>query len=384
MIVSQKMAQLSSSIFIQLAQCRDRARANGVDIIDLGVGTPDLPPAQHILDALCDAGRDPINSRYAIQDLPELTDAAISWYARRYGVALEPGQVCALSGSQDGLAHLPLALLNPGDTVLVPNPGYPIFSGGPLIASAELYEMPLREETGYLVDFDAIPEDVARRAKLMILSYPMNPLGVQAPPDFFARAVAFAKRWDIFIAHDNAYSELTYDGNTCGSFLSTPGALDVGLEFNSLSKSHNMTGMRISFALGNRQAIDTLRSFKSNIDYGVFLPVQHAAIAALNGPQDCVIQLREAYQARRNALVRGLSALGWIITPPQATMFVWAKLPPKHADSMRFCMQLIEQTGVVMVPGISFGSLGEGYVRIALVRQPDDILEACRRIGAFL
>ncbi len=347
------------------------------------MGTPDLRPPEHVLEVLSRECLDPENIKYALTDLPELLQAARDWYARRYGVALEEGEVCSLMGSQDGLAHLPMVLLDPGDLCLVPDPGYPIFSGGPEMASARLYRMPLREETGYLPDLEAIPATVAHEAKLMTISYPMNPLCKLAPDDFFERVIAFAKKYDIVLLHDNAYSELTYDGAVCGSFLRFPGAKDVGVEFNSLSKSHNLTGARISFALGNREVISALSEFKSNVDYGIFRPIQKAAIAALNGPQDCVAETRNTYQRRRDALVDGLRRAGWPITPPEATMFAWAKLPQGETDSFRFCMDCILQTGVAMVPGVSFGPGGEGYARLALVQPEDRLREAARRMGEF-
>lgn len=377
---ANRMKYLTSSIFLQLGAKMDQVRYTGKDIINLSVGTPDLPPPPHVLEALSRAALDPENMKYALSDLPELNQAARDWYLRRYGVSLEPCEVCSLLGSQDGLSHLPLVLLNPGDVCLVPDPGYPIFANGPRIADARLYPMPLLEERGYLPDLSAIPEEVARAAKLMTISYPMNPLCKLAPDEFFLDVIDFAKRYDIVVLHDNAYSELTYDGVLGGSFLRYPGAKDVGVEFNSLSKSHNMTGARVSFALGNRELIKALTDFKSNVDYGIYRPIQLAAVAALNGPQDCVAELRATYQRRRDALVAGLHRAGWDITPPEATMFAWAKIPERHKSSFQFCMDCIERAGVAMVPGVSFGELGEGYVRIAMVQDEPQIEEACRRL----
>lgn len=377
---ANRMKYLTSSIFLQLGAKMDQVRHTGKDIINLSVGTPDLPPPPHVLEALSRAALDPENMKYALSDLPELNQAARDWYLRRYGVSLEPCEVCSLLGSQDGLSHLPLVLLNPGDVCLVPDPGYPIFANGPRIADARLYPMPLLEERGYLPDLSAIPEEVARAAKLMTISYPMNPLCKLAPDEFFLDVIDFAKRYDIVVLHDNAYSELTYDGVLGGSFLRFPGAKDVGVEFNSLSKSHNMTGARVSFALGNRELIKALTDFKSNVDYGIYRPIQLAAVAALNGPQDCVAELRATYQRRRDALVAGLHRAGWDITPPEATMFAWAKIPERHKSSFQFCMDCIERAGVAMVPGVSFGELGEGYVRIAMVQDEPQIEEACRRL----
>lgn len=384
MRLSDKMKNFSSSIFIDLVHKKAEVAAKGIDTIDLSVGTPDLPPPPHVTAALAQACQNPENMKYALVDLPGLIDAVRGWYSERYGAALEPDEICSLSGSQDGLAHLPLCLLDPGDTAFVPDPGYPIFIGGPLVASAKLYPLALREESGFLPDLGAIPASVAHDARMMIFSYPMNPLCRMAPPEFFERVIRFAQKYDIVLVHDNAYSELTYDGRTCGSFLSFAGAKDVGVEFNSLSKSYNMTGMRISFALGNRHIIGALRKFKSNIDYGVFLPVQHAAVAALQGPYSFVENLRKTYQLRRDTLVSSFSGALWPITPPDATMFAWARIPGGFSSSMDFTMRLADETGIIVTPGSAFGRLGEGYVRIALVQNERRLSEASVRVARFL
>jgi LL-diaminopimelate aminotransferase len=324
------------------------------------------------------------NYKYSLSDTAELTEAAAAWYGRRFGVRLNAENVCGLIGSQDGLAHLPPMLLNPGDAVLAPNPGYPMFLSGARLAHAEVLDTPLREASGYLADYDAIPAGQAHRAKLLIISYPANPLGRLAPMDFFERTVHFAKRYGLWVLHDNAYVELTYDGASGHSFLEAPGALDVGAEFNSLSKSYNLTGMRISFMLGNAALCAGLKRLKSNLDYGLFKPVQAAAVAAISGPQACLTELRAEYQARRDALCAALAAGGFPITPPQGTMFAWAKLPEAFPDSVDFVLRLLRQTGVALVPGVSFGSLGEGYVRIGLVRPPEELAAAARKITGFL
>ncbi|MBC8536520.1 aminotransferase class I/II-fold pyridoxal phosphate-dependent enzyme [Feifania hominis] len=374
------MNSLSSSIFLELDRKKQEIASRGADVINLSIGTPDTPPAAHIMRALEEACREPENMKYAVTDLPELVGAVAGWYARRYGVALEPDEILGMGGSQEGLSHIALALCDPGDWILVPDPGYPIFQNGSHIASARAWHMPLREECGYLPDLGAIPEEIARKARLMVLSYPMNPLGALAPEGFFDEVIAFAKKYDIVVLHDNAYSEIVFDGRRCGSFLAHEGAKDVGIEFNSLSKSYNLTGARISFALGNRDVIAAYRNLKSHMDYGVFRPVQRAAVAALTGPQDCVRELCALYESRRDALVESFGAAGWPITPPEATLFVWARLPEGHTDSMRFCMELADRTGVLAVPGIAFGEGGEGYARIALVRDEAALREAARRI----
>lgn len=381
---ADKMSAFAPSIFVRLEMARGRARNAGLDIIDLSVGTPDFPPEPHIIRALKDCLDDMSMYQYAIRDYDELLDSAVEWYARRYGVTLSRKNVCGLIGSQDGLSHLPLVVLNPGDVALLPDPGYPMFHTGVELACAETVSTPLTEENGFLPDLDAIDPGIARRAKLLIISYPANPIGRLAPEGFFERVVEFAKKYDVLVLHDNAYSELTYDGALGGSFLSAPGAIDVGVELNSLSKSYNLTGARISFALGRADVIDALARMKSSIDYGIFRPVQRMAIAALRGPQECLDRLRAGYQERRDTLCAALTNAGWHIEPPQGTMFCWARLPEYAPDSEEFAMGLLEATGVTVVPGISFGPLGNRYVRIGLTQPTERIEVAAERVGSYL
>lgn len=378
---SDKMSFFEPSIFIKLIEAMSTCAA---PVCDLSVGTPDMPPARHIIDAFVKSAADMENYKYALADTAELTEAAVQWYQRRFSVQLGRENVCGLIGSQDGLAHLPLVLLNPGDGVLTPNPGYPMFLSGARLSSAKILSTPLREEGGYLVDYESISPSEAHSAKLLIISYPANPLGRLAPMEFFEKTVWFAKKYDIKVIHDNAYVELTFDGAEGRSFLEAKGAIDAGVEFSSLSKSYNLTGARISFMLGNPDICAALSRLKSNIDYGIFKPVQAMAAAAISGPQDCVAALRAEYQARRDALCSELSEGGWHITPPQGTMFAWAKLPDKYPDSLRFTLDLLKKTGVALVPGISFGSLGEGYVRIGLVKPADEMASAARKITGFI
>jgi len=375
------MQYFEPSIFIKIRQAM---AACPLPVCDLSVGTPDLPPPRHVIDAFLQSAENMENYKYALADTRDMTDAAIEWYSRRFSVLLGRENICGLIGSQDGLAHLPLMLLNPNDGVLVPNPGYPMFLSGARLAGASVIDVPLHEENGYLVDFGMIPPSGAHRAKLLIISYPANPLGRLAPLDFFDRTVWFAKKYGLYVIHDNAYVELTFDGKKAHSFLQAKGALDVGVEFNSLSKSYNLTGSRISFMLGNRDMCESLSLLKSNIDYGIFKPVQAMAAAAITGPQDCLRQLRSEYQDRRDALIAALSEGGWSVVPPQGTMFVWAKLPPQFTDSVDFAMRLLQSTGVAVVPGISFGSLGEGYVRIGLVRPAGELAAAAHKITGFI
>ncbi|HBF36407.1 MAG TPA: LL-diaminopimelate aminotransferase, partial [Firmicutes bacterium] len=319
---SKRTNGLSSAIFAQLEQRKQEQLAKGRQIINFSIGTPDLPPAPHIMKVLQEEAAKPENYIYAIRDLPELTETVQNWYQRRFGVHLETDEILAMNGSQDGLSHISLAITNPGDLVLTPDPCYPIFSTGPQLAEAELYPISLLKANNYVIDLDQIPASVAQKAKLMIVSYPNNPVTATAPYDFYEKLVWFAKKYDIIVLHDNAYCELVYDGKKGGSFLAVPGAKDVGIEFNSLSKTYNMPGCRISFALGNRKIIERFRTLKSHLDYGIFLPIQKAAIAALNGSQECVVQTVRAYEIRRNLIADGFGEIGWKINKPQGTMFI--------------------------------------------------------------
>ncbi|MVB10122.1 LL-diaminopimelate aminotransferase [Caprobacter fermentans] len=378
---SKRMRHFETGVFSALAQRKQEKLAKGEAVVDFSIGSPNIPPAQHIIDALAEGVKDRSKYEYAITDSSELRRAVCVWYRRRYGVELDAEtEVVSLLGSQDGLAHLSLAVVDPGDLVLVPDPGYPIFGDGPLLAGAELYRMPQEEKNGWIIDLKAVPEQIARRARFMIVSYPNNPVTSIAPPSFYRELVDFAKTYEIIVLHDNAYSELAFDGAKCGSFLQTAGAKDVGIEFNSLSKTYGLAGARIGFALGNREVISALKALKSNLDYGMFLPIQKAAAAALTGPQDCVEQTRAAYEQRRNVLVEGLNAIGWNIKKPAATMFVWAKIPLPYTDSVVFVKELFQKTGVLVTPGSAFGPSGEGYVRMALVRSEEEMREAIRAI----
>ncbi|MCI1965065.1 MAG: aminotransferase class I/II-fold pyridoxal phosphate-dependent enzyme [Oscillospiraceae bacterium] len=374
---SKRMRHFETGIFCTLSQMKREKLEKGEPVIDFSIGSPNIPPAQHIIDTLAQGAADKENYEYAITDTRELQNAVRTWYQRRYDVELDcDSEMTSLLGSQDGLAHLSLAIADPGDLVLVPDPGYPIFGDGPLLAGAELYRMPQKAENDWLIDLKAVPEQAARRAKLMVVSYPNNPVTSIAPPSFYRELVDFAKTYDIIVLHDNAYSELAFDGARCGSFLQTPGAKEVGIEFNSLSKTYGLAGARIGFAVGNRNVISMLKTLKSNMDYGMFLPVQKAAVAALTGPQDCVEQTRAAYERRRNVLVEGLNGIGWKIRKPMATMFVWAKIPAPYSDSVSFVKDLFARTGVLVTPGSAFGPSGEGYVRMALVRSEKEMNQA--------
>lgn len=379
---ANRMDAFGTGIFSVLLQKKQEKEAQGISVIDLSVGTPNIPPEERIRQVLSQAALDPKSYVYAIRDTSALQKAAAEWYRRRYGVELDPQtQVCSLMGSQEGLSHIALTVADPGDIVLVPDPCYPVFADGPRVAGARLSYMPLKKENDYLIDFSAIDPETARRAKLMMVSYPNNPTCAIAPPSFYRELIEFARTYDIMVLHDNAYSELTFDGVKGGSFLSYPGAMDVGVEFNSLSKTYGMAGARVGFCLGNREMVEKLKLLKSNMDYGMFLPVQQAAIEAITGDQSCVERTRKAYQRRRDALCRSFAQAGWTIDPPKATMFAWAAIPKTFSSSQAFALELLEKTGVLVTPGSGFGPSGEGYVRLALVQDEDVILEAADRIA---
>jgi len=373
---------LTSNIFVQLEEKKQAFLATGKEPINLSVGTPDFSPDRHVMEALCTAAKDPENYKYSLMDMPILQETVISWYARRFGVSLDRDQLTSVAGSQEGIAHIAFPICNPGDCVLVPDPGYPIFSFGPLLAGAKLCTYPVVAQNNYLIDFDKIDPSVAHAAKIIIVSYPSNPVCAIADFSFYERLVAFAKKYDIIVIHDNAYGELIMDGAPGISFLSVPGAMDVGIEFNSLSKSYNLTGGRISFALGNKAILSRYKAVRSQIDYGMFLPLQYAAIAALNGPQDILERNRAGYRARRDALCGGLRSIGWQVDNSPATMFCWAPLPKGYQNSFAFVSEMIEKTGVICVPGSSFGPGGEGYVRFALTQPPEQIASAIERIAS--
>ncbi|OUN99452.1 LL-diaminopimelate aminotransferase [Pseudoflavonifractor sp. An44] len=372
--VAQRMEEFQPGIFNVLDERRQQRLAQGLPVYNLSIGTPDFLPDPHVVQALAQAASQPTNYRYSLTELPELVEAVQRWYLRRYGVELETDELMSIYGSQEGLTHIGWALCDPGDVVLVPDPGYPIFEMGPALCGAEIVHYPLKEENGYLPDLDGIEPELADRAKMMVVSYPANPVCVTAPDEFYHKLIAFAKAHNIIILHDNAYSDIIFDGRVGKSFLAYQGAKEVGVEYNSLSKTYNLTGARISFVLGNRQIIQTFRRLRSQIDYGIFLPVQYAAIAALNGPQDSVARNQAEYQARRDALCGGLRSIGWDVPDSQGSMFVWAPLPKGYHNSVDFCFELLERSGLLCTPGAAFGQLGEGHVRFALV-QPVPVMQ---------
>ena len=369
---AKRMSNFGEGVFARLAAMKREKISSGAEVIDLSIGAPNIPPPAHVMQVLAQEALKPSNYVYAITDTRELLQEASDWYRRRYGVEIDPAtEVCSLWGSQEGLSHIALTLIDEGDLTLVPDPCYPIFADGAKLAGSEIFYMPQLREQEYIIQLEKIPADVAARAKFMIVSYPNNPTTAVAPEDFYERLIHFAKRNDIIVLHDNAYSELIFDGTRGFSFLSFDGAKDVGVEFNSLSKTYGFAGARVGFCLGNREVVSRLKLLKSNIDYGLFLPIQKAAIAALRSPQEVIDKTREAYIERRDALIDGLNAAGWQIDKPRATMFVWAPVPKNFGTSEEFVKTLLEKSNVLVTPGNAFGPSGEGFVRMALVQTAD-------------
>lgn len=387
MQASQRLDRFGAEVFASLNNKLLALKAQGKTIYNMSVGTPDFKPYDHVVEALTQAAQDPEMWKYALRDLPELKQAVCDYYERRFGVSgIMPSMVQSCNGTQEGVGHLGLALLDPGDTILVPDPCYPVFEAGAKIADAKLEYYPLVAEHNYLPYVAGIDPEVADRAKYMIVSLPANPVGSVGTPEVYEEIIAFAREHDLLIVHDNAYSDIVFDGEPGGSFLQYPGALEVGVEFFSLSKSFNVTGARIGFLVGREDVVSAFAKLRGQIDFGMFFPIQKAAIACLSGPRDEVEAQRLKYQERRDALCDGLENLGWERPNAHGSMFVWAKLPGGRTDSMAFCEELMEKAGVVVTPGASFGPSGEGHVRMALVLPPDQIalaVEAIREAGLY-
>ncbi|PWI58263.1 LL-diaminopimelate aminotransferase [Sulfoacidibacillus thermotolerans] len=367
-----------------MTQLKSEIAKRGVRIIDLGIGSPDMPPASHVQTAFQNALKDPRVFGYATTEgTEEFRSAAANFLESRYGAKVDPDtEVLTVMGAQDALSHISVAVVDPGDVILIPDPCYPIYEVTALLVGAIPYRMPLRKENNFLPDFSAIPSDILHKAKLMILNYPSNPVTAVATHSFFAEVVEFAKQHEILVLHDAAYIELTFDGRTSPSFLATPGAKEVGIELHSLSKTFNFAGPRLAFAAGNREILSALRIVKSNIDYGVFRATQLAGTVALKEhPETHITHVRKLYQARRDAFLQPLQEAGWEIEPSLATMFIWLKTP-NHMKSREFSRQLLEKTGVACVPGVGFGPEGEYYVRFALVQSEQILQEAAKLIAA--
>ena len=384
LIASNKMRKLTTGIFTELANKKQDALNKGIDVIDLSVGSPDLPPPPFVVDTLVKYSQDTTKYGYTLKGIDEFNEAVGTFYKKRYSVDLDPiGEVLQLMGSQDGLSHLATAIVNPGEYVLVPDPGYPIYEASVTLAGGLVYPMPLLEENQYLPKLDEIPQDILKKTKMMIISYPGNPVTAMANEAFFEEVVSFARKNNILVVHDFAYSELIFDRHPQISFMSVKGAKEVGIEFNSLSKTFNMAGCRVGYVVGNKEAINILASIKSHIDYGVFYPIQKAAIAALTSDYTVLQEQVKEYEKRRDLLITGLEHAGWKVAKSPATMFIWAKIPSGWT-SRQFAFELIEKVGVAVVPGDAFGQQGEGYVRMALVQSPEKLTEAAKRIQRFL
>jgi LL-diaminopimelate aminotransferase len=376
---AERINSLPPYLFATIDRARQDAIKKGVDVINLSIGDPDMPTPSHIVEAMRKSLGNPARHRYpSYEGMLSFRDAAAKWYKKTMNIDLDPeNEVLTLIGSKEGIAHIPLAFMNPGDVSLVPNPGYPVYNIGSILADGKPFKMPLLEENDFLPDLDAIPSDVAKKAKIMFLNYPNNPTSATATAKFFGEVVNFANEYEVLVIHDNAYSEMTYDGYKAPSFLNTSGAKEVGIEMHSLSKTYNMTGWRLGFAVGNRDILAGLGKVKTNVDSGAFEAVQEAGIVALSGPQDCVHEMNRVYKERRDALITGLNELGLDVKPPRATFYVWARVKGKSLD---FTKTLLEKAGIVATPGVGFGEYGEGYIRFALTQSVERINEAVERM----
>jgi len=378
---AQRIQTLPPYLFAEISKKMAEKRAQGVDVISFGIGDPDLPTPDRLLDVLAEASRDPANHRYPeTKGLPELRQSIAGFYGRRFGVQLDPDtEVLPLIGAKEGIAHIAMCFIDPGDIALVPDPGYPVYASGTLLQGGEPYYLPLTEENDFLPDLDAVPAEIARRAKVLWLNYPNNPTGAVADIAFFERAVAFAGKHDIAVLHDAPYSEIAFDGFRPVSLLQARGARDVGVEFHSFSKSYNMTGWRIGMAVGNARIVDALMRVKSNLDSGIPQAIQHMAIAALDGPQGCIDEHNAVYTRRRDRLAEALTGLGLRLRPPRASLYIWARVP-EGMTSVDFATRLLDEAGVVVTPGIGYGPSGEGYVRLSLTIPDDRLEEGVRRM----
>ena len=371
-------------LFVQISRKIAKKKAEGIEVISFGIGDPDLPTPPGVVERLGEAAQDPSNHRYPeTEGLPAFRQAAADWYQRRFGISLDPDkEVLALIGAKEGIGNAALCFIDPGDTALVPDPGYPVYSVGTWFAGGECHWMPLLEENGWLPDLEAIPHDVAQRARVMWLNYPNNPTGAVAGPDYFEKVVEFARRYDVAIMHDACYTEVAYDEYRPVSFLQTPGAMDVGLEFHSLSKSYNMTGWRIGMAVGNAEMIRALMVVKSNLDSGIPQAIQHMGIEAMNTPQKSIDERNAVYQRRRDRIVKTLYQIGLHVEPPKASLFIWARVPQGYT-SAQFTEMLLEERDIVVTPGTGYGEYGEGYIRLSLTIADQDMEKGIQRLESW-
>ncbi len=381
---ANRLNKIPPYLFAEIDRAIAEKLAEGVDVISLGIGDPDLPTPKHIIDALNKEAQDPKNHKYpSYIGMLEFRYAVANYYKRRFAVTLKPEtEVVTLIGSKEGIAHIPSAFINPGDIVLVPSPAYPVYGIGTILANGVPYTMPLLPENDFKPDLSKIPKDIAKKAKLMFLCYPNAPTAATADHEFFSRVVDFAEDNEIIVCHDNPYSEMCYDDYVPQSFLETNGAKDVGIEFNSLSKTYNMTGWRIGMAVGNSDVLAGLGKIKENIDSGAFQAIQYAGVAALEGPQECVKENMDIIRKRRDFMVDSLNDLGWNVEKPKATFYLWFKTPD-GSTSTEFSKKILDETGVVMTPGVGFGEYGEGYIRVALTQQMKRLEEAVERLEGF-
>jgi LL-diaminopimelate aminotransferase len=378
---AERLGRFETGIFASLNAEKEKLIKQGKKIYNLFIGTPDFEPPVHVKEALISAASDSLCWKYSLAETDELLEAVCDYYMRRFGVKITPDMITAVNGSQEGMGHIGMALCNKGDVVLLPDPGYPAFYSGAALGEADVEYYPLIKENGFLPRLDLIDEEILKRTKYIVLSYPSNPVGAAADKSVFEEVIGYAKKYGFAIINDNAYSDILFDGREAFSFLSLEGAYDLGAEFFSLSKSFNVTGARISFLIGNKSIVGALKKLRSQYDFGMFYPVQKAAVAALTGPTDSVEEQRCAYQRRRDALLGGLKKYGWDIPLSDGTMFVWAPLPNGFTDSKKFCEELVRETGVLCTPGIAFGPHGEGYVRFALVLPEKELAEIADIIG---
>jgi len=384
MQLSKRLDKLPPYLFVDINKRIAEKRARGEDIITFAIGDPDLPTPSHIIQNMCQAAHNPVNHRYPeTKGLPALRQAIAEWYENRFGVILNPDkEVLPLIGSKEGIGHIALCFIEPDDIALVPDPGYPVYSMSTIMVGGEPYYMPLKQENDFLPDFKAIPAEIADKAKLMWLNYPNNPTGATAELDFFAKAVHFARQYNLAICHDAPYTEIAFDGYKPPSFMQTPGAKETGVEFHSLSKTYHMTGWRIGMVVGNAEMIDALFRVKSNLDSGIPQAIQQAAIHALRGSQDCIAEHNAILQRRRDKLLAVLREIGLQARLPRATFYIWAKVPPGYT-SIDFTRKMLDETGIAVTPGIGYGKEGEGYIRFSLTLADDRLEEGIKRLSAW-
>lgn len=384
MRTARRIEKLPPYLFVTISKKIAEKQAQGEDVITLAVGDPDIPTPRHVIERLCQAAQDPQNHRYPESEgLPQFRNAIAQWYEKRFGVTLDPDrEILPLIGAKEGIGHIALCFIDPGDIALVPDPAYPVYSIGTMFAGGSSYYMPLTEDNDFLPDLDRIPAEIARKAKILWINYPNNPTAAVADHEFFERVVAFARKYDIVVCHDAPYTEVAFDGYRPVSFLEASGAMETGVEFHSLSKSYNMTGWRVGMVVGNAGIIDALRRVKSNLDSGIPQAIQQAAIEALTGPQDCVTEHNTIYKRRRDRLLQTLNQIGLKARPPSASLYIWARVPAGYT-SLEFATSLLDHAGVVVTPGISYGKYGEGYIRLSLTVPDQRLEEALARLRAW-